>query len=53
MTQLERENPHATTREKPVRQNERYRMPQRRSRMLQLRPDTAKKKKKKSSTNIS
>ena len=36
--QLERENQHATTREKPVSRNERSRMPQ-------LRPDTAIKKK--------
>ena len=35
--QLERENPHATTREKPARCNKR-------SRVLQLRPDTAKNK---------
>ena len=32
----------ATTREKPVRRNERSRMPQQRSRVPQLRPDAAK-----------
>ena len=49
--QLERENLHATTREKPqccneetTRRNERSRVPQQRSRVPQLRPDTAKKK---------
>ena len=45
--QLERENPHTTTREKPVHCNKRFRMPQRRSHVLQLRPDTAKNKIKK------
>ena len=42
--QLERENPHATTKEKPVGCNEEP-TPQGRSRMPQLRPDAAKKKK--------
>ena len=42
--QLERENLQATTREKPVHRNERSHMLQRRSRMLQLRPDAAKNK---------
>ena len=40
--QLERENPHATTREKPVHHNERSHMPQRRSCVPQLRPNAAK-----------
>ena len=55
MTQLERENPHATTREKPECRNwretraarapyrKRSHMPQPRSLVLQLRPDAAKK----------
>ena len=42
--QLERENPHATTREKPACSNEETTCCNERSRMLQLRPDTAKKK---------
>ena len=37
-----RENPHATTREKPACCNERSHIPQCRSHMLQLRPDAAK-----------
>ena len=48
--QLERENPHATTKEKPERYNEaatrankRSRTPQQRSHVPQLRPDAAKK----------
>ena len=48
--QLEREKPHATTREKPECRNEetacrnqRSRMPQQRSHVQQLRPDAAKK----------
>ena len=49
MPQIERENPHTTTKEKPARHNERSHMPQQRSHVLQLRPNTAKKKKK---TNI-
>ena len=43
MPQLERENLHATTREKPVHLNRRSRVPQRASCTLQLRPNTAKK----------
>ena len=50
--QLERKNPPAITREKPescnedtVRRNDRSHVPQRRSRVPQLRPDTAKEKK--------
>ena len=39
------ENPHTTTREKPTRHNERSRMPQRGSRVPQLRPDTPPQKK--------
>ena len=49
-SQLERENPHATTREEPEphneetsRCNERSRMPQQRSRVPQLRPNAAQK----------
>ena len=42
--QLEKRNPHATTREKPVHHNERSRMSQRRSLVPQLRPDAAKNK---------
>ena len=38
-----RENPHATTTEQPTRRNERSRIPQRRSCMLQLRPNAAQK----------
>ena len=41
--QLERENLHATTREKPKQCNNRSRVPQKRSCVPQLRPDTAKK----------
>ena len=40
--QLEREKPHATTREKLMRLNKSSCMPHRRSCMLQLRPDAAK-----------
>ena len=40
--QLERENLHATAREKPMRHKERSHMPQRRSCVPQLRPDAAK-----------
>ena len=40
--QLERENPHATTRKKPARCNKRSRVPQRRSHVLQLRPNAVK-----------
>ena len=45
--QLERENPHATTREKPVHRSEEPGYRNERSRVLQLRPNVAKKKKKK------
>ena len=45
--QLERENPHATTREKPVHRREEPGYRNERSRVLQLRPNVAKKKKKK------
>ena len=49
--QVERENPHVTTREKPVCHNKRSCMQQRRFHVLQLRPDTARKRNQKRKKN--